>query len=167
MRELKGYQLLIQDWQDTQDRQGSKSLSCISHCYGFEQTNLGNGLVCDGIYDSDGSISKSILDLIISESPPDFSYLKKVVEEFSEYLLTKDIFVFDLNVKNIVMQNNEGELRPYLIDLKGRYEFKEFLPFARFIPYFKRKKLQRRCRQLLERTIDRWERRDEFIRKLR
>lgn len=154
VNELKGYHALMLEHTD---------LSCISHCYGFDSTNLGRGLVCDCIYDSDGSVSKTILDLIISESPPDFSYLIDVVEKFCEFILNNSIYVFDLNVKNIVLQQQKnGIYKPYLIDLKGRCENKEFIPLSRHIPYFRRKKLERRCRQLFERTTSCWERRDEL-----
>lgn len=155
--ELRGYRILMSEHKD---------LHCISHCHGIELTSVGDGLVCDCIYDSDGSVSKNLLDVIISDPPPDFSYLRKVVEEFCNYLLNEKVFVFDLNLKNIVMQNNSGVYTPYLIDLKGRYEIKEFIPLSKYIPYFRAKKLQRRCDQLLKRTDRSWLRRDELAAEL-
>lgn len=149
--ELQGYQDLMQK---------HNALTCISHCYGFEPTNMGDGLICDCIYDANGSVSKTILDLINSKSPPEFSYLKSVVEQFTRYLLDENIFIFDLNVKNIVLQQqSDATYWPIIIDLKGHYELKEFIPLSRYFPYFRRKKLERRCRQLLERTEMFWEKR--------
>lgn len=153
IRELNGYKILMREHTD---------LTNISHCYGIEQTNIGEGLVCDCIYDKDGSVSMNLLEVIISASPPDYSYLKRVLEEFCNYLLRKNVFVFDLNVKNIVMQHNSGTYKPFLVDLKGRYEMKEFIPFSKYIPFFRRKKLERRCRQLLDRTQQCWQRRAEL-----
>lgn len=142
--ELKGYQALMREHSD---------LSCISRCYGIEATNFGDGLVCDCIYDSNGCVSKSILDLIQSDSPPDFSYIKNVVKTFTAYLMENSIYIFDLNMKNIVMQQQaDGTYKPIIIDVKGGYEVKEFIPISKYIPYFGREKLQRRCRQLLERV---------------
>lgn len=142
--ELKGYQTLMQQHKD---------LSCISRCYGIKATNLGDGLVCDCIYDSNGYVSKSIVDVIESDIPPDFSYVKNVVKMFTEYLMENNIHIFDLNMKNIVLQQQpDRSYKPIIIDVKGGYELKEFIPISRYIPYFGRKKLQRRCRQLLERT---------------
>lgn len=149
--ELKGYKTLIQK---------HKGLTCISHCHGFEPTNMGEGLICDCICDANGSVSKSILDVINSDNPPEFTYLKNVVEQFTQYLLDEQIYIFDLNVKNIVLQQqSDATYTPIIIDLKGHYELKEFIPLSRYIPYFRRKKLERRCRQLLERTELYWAKR--------
>ena len=149
--ELQGYQALMQK---------HKGLTCISHCHGFEPTNMGKGLICDCICDANGSVSKSILDVINSANPPEFSYLKSVVEQFTQYLLDEKIYIFDLNVKNIVLQQQpDATYTPIIIDLKGHYELKEFIPLSRYIPYFRRKKLERRCQQLLERTEMYWEKR--------
>jgi hypothetical protein len=149
--ELMGYQDLMQK---------HEALTCISHCHGFEPTNMGDGLICDCISDANGSVSKSILDLINSENPPEFSYLKSLVQKFTQYLLDEKIYIFDLNVKNIVMQQqSDASYKAIIIDLKGHCELKEFIPLSRYIPYFRRKKLERRCRQLLERTEMYWEKR--------
>lgn len=149
--ELKGYQALMKTHKD---------IPCISHCHGFEPTNKGDGLICDCICDADGSVSKSILDLINSDTSLEFSYLKSVIEKFTKYLLDEKIYLFDLNVKNIVMQQQiDASYRPIIIDLKGYYELKEFIPLSRYIPYFRRKKLERRCQQLHERTEMRWKER--------
>lgn len=142
--ELKGYESLMRK---------HKNLSCISHCHGIETTNIGDGLICDCIYDSDGSISKSILDLIESDDPPDFSYIQNIVKKFAQYLIANKILIFDLNLKNIVLQKQEdNSYQPFLIDVKSGYEIKEFIPLARYIPYLGRKKLQRRCQELIERV---------------
>lgn len=141
--ELKGYKALMRKHKD---------LSCISRCYGIEATNLGYGLVCDCIYDSNGYVSKSILDVIESDIPPDFSYVNDVVKKFTKYLMENSIQIFDLNMKNIVLQQQaDGTYIPIIIDVKGGYEIKEFIPISKYISYFGRKKLERRCRQLLER----------------
>lgn len=149
--ELEGYQTLIQQ---------HKNISCISRCYGLEETNLGLGLICDCVFDADSSVSKSILDLINSDSSLDISYLTKVIKDFTDYLLRENIYIFDLNVKNIVIQQQtDGSYTPIIIDVKGASELKEFIPLSRYIPYFRKRKLARRCRQLLERTELNWQRR--------
>lgn len=149
--ELEGYQSLMRD---------HNNLTCISRCHGLEKTNMGLGLICDCIIDADGSVSKSILDLINSENSLDFSYLKEVVNNFTQYLLKENMYIFDLNVKNIVIQQQaNGTYTPIIIDVKGASELKEFIPLSRYIPYFRRKKLERRCRQLLERTELFWKKR--------
>ena len=149
--ELEGYQTLIQQ---------HKNITCISRCYGLEETNMGLGLICDCIVDADGAVSKSILDLIHSENALDIAYLTKVIKDFTDFLLKENIYIFDLNVKNIVIQQQaDGAYTPIIIDVKGASELKEFIPLSRYIPYFKKRKLARRCRQLLERTELSWQRR--------
>lgn len=149
--ELKGYQTLTQQ---------HKNLSCISRCHALEKTNMGLGLICDCVIDADGSVSKSILDFINSDNSLEFSYLREVVKSFTDYLIKENIYIFDLNVKNIVLQQQaNGTYTPIIIDVKAANELKEFIPISRYIPYFRRKKLERRCRQLLERTELFWKKR--------
>ena len=147
--ELKAYEILMREHKD---------LSCISHCYGLESTNHGTGLVCDCIRDSNGSVSKTILDLIQSATPPDYIHLKEILDKFIRFLLKKEIHIFDLNLKNIVLQQQaDATYKPIIVDVKGRHELKEFIPISKYIAYFRRRKLERRCRQLRERTKLCWE----------
>jgi hypothetical protein len=56
-------------------------------------------------------------------------------------LTSKGIFIFDLNVKNIAFQlQSDNTYRPVAIDLKGRFDNNEFLPFSSYIKYFSQKK---------------------------
>ena len=143
LKELKGYHALMREHID---------LFCISHCYGFVTTNLGVGLVCDCIRDYNGAISKTIWDVIGSGEEYDAHYILDIANNFCNMLISKRIYIFDLNVKNIALQlRNDGTYLPFAIDLKGRYDNNEFLPFSTYIKYFSQKKLERRSRQLIER----------------
>ena len=129
-------------------------LFCVSHCYGFVTTNLGEGLVCDCIRDDDKSISKTISDILSSDDESDVHYILEVVRSFCDILIAKRVYVFDLNLHNIVLKlKHDGSYLPFLIDLKGRYDNNEFLPFSSYINYLSLKKLERRSRQLIERIL--------------
>lgn len=143
LKELKGYHELMRRHID---------LFCVSHCYGFVTTNFGEGLVCDCIRDDDMSISKTISEILGSEDKSDVQYIMEVARNFCDMLISKRVYVFDLNLHNIVLKlKHDGSYLPYLIDLKGRYDNNEFLPFSSYINYLSLKKLERRSRQLIER----------------
>ncbi len=142
-KELKGYHALMCEHID---------LLCVSHCYGFVSTNRGQGLVCDCVRDDDGTISKTILDVITAEDGCDFEYIYNVAGGLCSTLKLKDIFIFDINLYNVVLRSRfDGTYQPFIIDLKGRYDNSEFLPLSSYIRYFSRKKLERRCQQFLVR----------------
>jgi len=145
MRELKGYQLLIREHVD---------LCCISHCYGFVETDRGTGLVCDCIRDDNGEISKTIRDIVVCEDGCDIDSILQVAEKLCDLLISKNIFLFDLNLGNIVLRRmHTGAFQAVVIDLKGRYENHEFIPLSSYLKYFARKKLKRRCDQLMDRIL--------------
>ena len=154
IKELKGYQVLMREHVD---------LFCISHCYGFVSTDRGKGLVCDCIRDDGGSVSKTIWDVIICQEECEIEYVQKVAEELCSYLISRDIFIFDLNLKNIALRlQKDMTYQPVVLDLKGRYDNNELIPWSSYISYFARRKLARRCRQLIDRISTFREQRTEF-----
>ena len=155
--ELKGYLLL---------REEKKDLSFVSHCHGFVNTNYGEGLVCDSIRDNDGTISKTIWYIVVLEENCDVEYILQVVEKFCNFLMFHQIWIFDLNLKNIALKLlADGTYKPYVIDMKGRYVNHEFIPLSTYIPYFANKKLKRRSEQLLRRIPEHRQRRKELEKK--
>ena len=155
-KELHGYQDLIRTHID---------LNNISHCFGFVTTNRGSGLVCQAIRDENGTgtIAKSIWDIIVYQDSCDIEYISSVVKGFCDYLKNNDIFLFDLNLKNILLQvQDDSSYIPYAVDLKGRYDLNEAIPFSKYSKYFARKKLLRRSIQLLDRIHEYRSRRAEL-----
>jgi hypothetical protein len=143
LKELKGYHALVRKHID---------LFCISHCYGFITTSHGTGLVCDCVRDHDGNISRTIADIITSGEDYDPAYVLAVAQNICDMLMSKKVYIFDLNIKNIALKlQPDGAYLPLAIDLKGRYDNNEFFPFSSYIEFLSRKKMERRCRQLLER----------------
>ncbi len=143
LKEMKGYHDLMCRHID---------LFCISHCYGFVRTNLGDGLVCDCIRDDNESISKTIWDIISSGDEYDIDYILEVAKNFCDMLMSQRVYIFDLNIKNIIFKlKHDGTYLPFLIDLKGRFDNSELFPFSSYIKYLSIKKMERRSRQLVER----------------
>lgn len=142
-KEMKGYRFLLQ-------RHGR--LDCISHCHGFVETSHGQGLVADCIRDSDGTISPTIWDALHSPDRCDLNEILAVTGQLCAGLAEKDIWLFDLNLKNIALSRQpDNTLRPIILDLKGRYDNNELIPVSSYIGFLARKKRNRRVRQLLER----------------
>lgn len=144
-------------------RRSHGELAHISHCHGFVETDRGAGLTCDCIRDCDNSISKTIWDIVVYQEVCDIDYLREVAADFCNYLITGDIFLFDINLKNVVLQRMEDDsYRACAVDLKGPYDNKEFLQLSSRLRFLGRKKLKRRTNQLLERIVQFREQRESL-----
>ncbi|MGI9538187.1 MAG: YrbL family protein [Desulfocapsaceae bacterium] len=144
-------------------RQSHAELDHISHCHGLAETNRGAGLVCDCIRDGNGDIAKTIWDVVVYQETCDIDELLEVAATLCDYLIANDLFLFDINLKNIVLKRMENNTyRAYAIDLKGPYDNKEFLQLSSRIKFLARKKLKRRSKQLLERIVQFREQRNQL-----
>ena len=129
-------------------------LEHISHCHGIVATNMGDGLICDRIRDSSGETARTIWDMVVHDDDCDVEKILEAARILCDYLIAHDLFLFDINLKNIVMKKGgEDSYRAYAIDLKGPYDNKEFLQLSSRISFLGRKKLKRRTKQLLERIV--------------
>lgn len=77
------------------------SFSHIARCYNFVETNLGDGLVFDKVFDYDGKISSSFRQLLIEKK---FSKEEeiKLIEELKDYIFKNNILFIDCGVQNIL-----------------------------------------------------------------
>jgi hypothetical protein len=154
LKEWKGYRDLVR-------RHGT--LPFISQCHGFVATDHGTGLICDCIRDRDGTIARTIYDIIVYDDDCDIDLIMVVAEAFGRSLIERDIRLFDLNPKNIALSRGAaGDYRAVALDLKGRFDNNEFIPFSSYIGFFARKKMRRRTRQLLERIRYFYENRNRY-----
>ena len=153
-KEFKSYQKI---------RQRHQELHHLSHCHGFVETDRGDGLMCDCIRDYNGDIAKTIWDIVVYQESCDVDYLVEVARTMCNYLMANDLFLFDINLKNVVLKKREDQsYRAYAIDLKGPYDNKEFLKLSSRITFLGRNKLRRRSKQLLERIVEFREMREEL-----
>lgn len=126
----------------------------ISRCHGFVETDAGNGLLCDCIRDHDGAVSKTVWDIVVHHDSCDMEALLATVARFCKYLIENDIFLFDINLKNVALQaRKDAGWLAWAIDLKGPYDNKEFLQLSSRITFLGRWKLRRRTKELLERIV--------------
>lgn len=127
----------------------------ISHCYGFVDTNLGPGLVCDCVRDYDGEISKTLFQISTGDYQYDTLRIEKALSRYVDKLIANNIQLFDFSLPNIVIRiTGDGGYHPVSIDLKGRFNNREFIPVSTFIPCMSRRKLARRGKRLLETVRD-------------
>ena len=153
-KELMSYQKI---------RQNHADLDHVSHCHGWAETDRGTGLICDCIRDCNGDIAKTIWDIVVYQDTCDIDKILRVARRLCDYLIDNDLFLFDINLKNIVLKRvDDDSYRAYAIDLKGPYDNKEFLQLSSKINFLGRKKLRRRSKQLLERIVQFREQREQL-----
>ncbi|RXI28674.1 YrbL family protein [Aliarcobacter trophiarum] len=76
-------------------------LSHITKCYGYIDTDLGEGLIFDRVYDYDGKTSMTFLDIIIKNRLTK-DVRDKMVEELKEYLFKYNILFVDIALYNVL-----------------------------------------------------------------
>jgi len=88
--------------QDIARRLGEPAFALVSHCYGFEDTDMGRGLVSELIRDGDGRIARTLKQHIW-----DHGYgaeLQAAVQRFGEAWAQVGVPSRDLLVHNLVVQ---------------------------------------------------------------
>lgn len=131
-----------------------RELRHISRCHEFIETSKGRGLVCDCIRDFNGDVSRTIWDIVVRQDDCNLAAVLETTRKFCTYLLENDIFLFDINLKNIVLQvRDESDWQAWAIDLKGPCDNKEFLKLSSRLSWLGRRKLKRRTDELLERIV--------------
>jgi hypothetical protein len=141
-----------QEWQHYQYllKQHGK-LDFINECYGFVETDIGKGLVWQCVRDESGGISNTITNIMESPEGYDLEKVARVLDNFCGFLIEKNIQLFDLNPLNVMIRIcSDGSYRAVSADIKGRYANHEFIPISTYIPFFSRRKLTRRCKELTD-----------------
>ncbi len=124
-------------------------------CYGYEDTNLGKGLVFERIIDYAEHEDKAkrfppiLAGLINTHSPLLTQDLLDKLKEFFTLLEKEKICSNSLQIENIAVQTMEnGKTRIISPDCKLT-EHREFIPVCR-IPFFLKKKIHRRAKRTLD-----------------
>jgi hypothetical protein len=94
------------------------------------ETNMGRGAVYGIITNSDGSISKSLAELIRAGAPAaDF---EEELQELREYMFKEGIICGDFNRGNLLVQRQEnGSKRLIIIDGLGNSDFIKLADYFR------------------------------------
>jgi hypothetical protein len=126
-------------------------LDFINECYGFIETDLGEGLIWQCVRDGSGEISNTITNIMKSPDGYDLGKVERVLDRFCGFLIEKNIQLFDLNPLNVMIRTcPDGSYQAVSADIKGRYANHEFIPISTYIPFFSRRKLTRRCKELTD-----------------
>lgn len=113
-------------------------------------TNLGKGLVCDLLRDDDGTYSKTLSYYVSKEK-----LSEEVVSQlwhFAYCLIERDIFFYDFNLQNFVVQIKDGQQKLFYTDLKSfeRCKAWTFLKLERVITPLARFIMVRRLKRLFD-----------------
>lgn len=118
--------------------------------YGSElvETNKGLGLISELIKDDDGKISKPLVSYVISGQM--VPQIAQEINKFSQLLQENDLFFYDFNLMNFVVQKKGKTYRLCYIDMKSYNNYKSwsFLgleqiskPIARYIVHRRLKRM--------------------------
>ncbi len=111
-------------------------------------TNLGKGIVCNLLRDDDNSYSKS---LSFYKDKLDEEIIKQLWH-FAYKLIDNDIFFYDFNLDNFIIQIKHKKKKLYYTDIKSFNHYKPFvyLRLERFIPFIARSIMIRRLKRLFK-----------------
>lgn len=112
-------------------------------------TNLGKGLVCELLRDDDGNCSKTLADCRSTGGVA--AELISQLKFFGYHLISHDLFFYDFNLQNFMVQIKNG--KPYLkyTDLKSFNNYKSwtFLKLEKLLPPLARHLMIRRLNRIL------------------
>ncbi|MDD3669236.1 MAG: YrbL family protein [Alphaproteobacteria bacterium] len=117
-------------------------------------TNLGPGLVCEFLHDADKRPSQTLFNHLTSTPPPPAPGLVAQLDDFARLLIRNNIFFYDFNLTNFMVQKTKSGSRLYFTDLKTYNRYRPWVllhaeklirPLARAIM---RRRLKRLYRQL-------------------
>jgi hypothetical protein len=137
-RELKSFREL--------EAKGEAVCRHFPRCYGIEPTNRGDGIVCELIRDDDGSVSRSLRQVVKAEGKTE--ELRDALDEFFRLLLERAVVTRDILDHNLLVRKHDGALRIYMIDGFGS---SELIPVSTLFPPVGRKKASRKIERFKQR----------------
>ena len=113
-------------------------------------TNQGPGLVCELLRDDNGSYSKSLYYWLF-QNKIDYEIISQLWH-FSYCLIEHDIFFYDFNLKNFIIQKRNNHKFLYYTDLKSFENYKSwtFLKLEKIITPLARYLMIKRLRRLFK-----------------
>jgi hypothetical protein len=124
---------------------GDSAFEHVSHCYGFEQTDLGAGLVLELVRDADGEISQTLKAHLWFEGyTPD---CMSAVEHFCRRWRELQIPSRDLLLHNILVQKDSNGQISRLVVIDGLGS-PNIIPFYRLPKSLRQAKVERKIANL-------------------
>lgn len=124
---------------------------CVARCDGLVDTVDGEALRCALVIDADGVPARSLYAHLFDSTPYHASQLCDAVDAIEAWLLRHDIPLFDLNSGNFVVVADASKdcgVRLVCVDVKSILDGREIIPFSRWLPGLRRRKVQRRAERL-------------------
>lgn len=114
------------------------------------ETNQGKGIVCEILRDDSGEYSQT-LDKYYQTGKIK-NELKNQIKDFAYFLLAEDIFFYDFNLKNFMVQKKKNKVQLKYIDLKSFENYKPwtFLHLEKIITPLGRILMIRRLKKLFK-----------------
>ena len=133
-REFKNYSLL-------KDQLKDYIIPCEKE---LVETDKGMGMVCDLVRDDDGSASKMIWKYQMDDE------IKQELDKFTSVLLSRNLFFYDFNENNFIIQIKDGKKKLKFIDLKSYRRNKSwtFLKLENVFDFLARIIMKRRLKRL-------------------
>ncbi|MDN3637921.1 YrbL family protein [Simiduia curdlanivorans] len=133
-----------------EQRIGNAARNHIAQCIALVNTSFGRGLVCERVYNQNGTAAQPIYYYFEHESTLSSDALIDAIYKFGDFLLRHDIPLFDLNPGNLLVQlnNSDNKCTIYCIDLKSLGQCKEIIPLSLWFKPLRKKKIQRRISRL-------------------
>ncbi len=114
------------------------------------ETNLGKALASELIRDHDGSLSQSFAEYRRTIGAPQF--LTNQFTDFFEILRQNNLFFYDFNPKNFLIQKTTEGIQLRYTDLKSLGRTRTLVALEH-IPFFAKRKLKRRIKRFMERYV--------------
>ncbi|NLY03442.1 MAG: putative lipopolysaccharide heptosyltransferase III [Campylobacter sp.] len=115
------------------------------HESGFVDTNMGKGIVSELIRDENGEISQNLTNYLKNNK---FD-LHEELDKFVTLLIKNDLYFYDFNLNNFLVQKTASGKKLRFIDLKSFKNSRSALNLERS-DFFAKKKLRRRVKKLYE-----------------
>jgi len=127
-----------------------KDLSSLTKCYGYVETNLGEGLVFDRVLDFDLVASKSFRYYIAQELIP-LSIQKVLLSDLQEYLEQNGILFIDTSLTNIFCQKiTKEKYKLIIVDGLGAKRMGIKFWLYRHVSIYAKYKMKRQWKKLMK-----------------
>jgi hypothetical protein len=131
-------------------KKNNKNLSSITQCYGYVETNLGQGLVFDRVLDFDLTPAKSFR-YYISKKIISISLQGKLLRDLQEYLEQNGILFVDTSLTNIFCQRiSDEEYKLIIVDGLGAKRMGIKFWLYRHFPLYSKYKMKRQWSKLIK-----------------
>lgn len=128
------------------------------------ETDKGIGMITELFRDFDNKISKTLAKIKLT------SEIKHQIDSFTQTLIENDIFFYDFNLQNFVVQRLKDKTQLKYIDMKSYQHYKPwtYIGLEKFIPYFARRAMKQRINKLnalIKQKADREKQKDKQLKK--